>query len=86
MTHSISYFLTFFYIFSTFSKRLFTLGISIAHETPSPEEAGQSLIDQYGEIVVEAVQLMSQWGNPNAKLKEEYPIPIREIDGKKYGS
>ena len=59
------------------------LGVNIAHETPDPTVVSDQLMDLYDEMTIHSAQLMNTWSDPQAKLKEDYPIPVIEVDGKK---
>ena len=55
----------------------------IDHETPNPREASEEFQEKYDGIMSDTAAMLRKWGNPNAPLLEQYPVPIVDIDGKR---
>ena len=59
------------------------IGILFDHETVRPSPPSLGVINSYEEIEAETSYLLAKWLDPNAPLHEAYPIPIKDINGKK---
>jgi len=40
-------------------------------------------MDQYENMRLEATKMMNWWSDPMTPRKEEYPVPVTEIEGQK---
>ncbi len=59
-------------------------GIMIDHETPEPCSPSQGVTDAYEQIKADTAAFLNSCVDPSAALQESYPVPVFELDGKRY--
>lgn len=65
------------FIFNAFT------GIRIDYETANPKPPDQGVIDMYEVLAEETTKQMAKWLDPSRPMHDGFPIPVREVGGKR---